>query len=222
MIDYKKLSELVLQFNIDEKDFATQVLEIEKYNFDNIKHDENRRTRIMLKAKFNKDKTKAAGQVDKRKQKYNEINNINDYAQDTMVYIIEHCGDLERNFKDNIDLCKALIYKRAEAFIKGKILFGKKRRTISIDSYYTDRKDNSLIINDKTQDTERKAISALEKNYTESDLLTRVLEYINYGKTPIEAINLVADQNNIDMEELTQSIKEIYSKRSRVKAEEER
>lgn len=155
-------------------------------------------------------------------QKYNEINNINDYAQDTMVYIIEHCGDLERNFKDNIDLCKALIYKRAEAFIKGKILFGKKRRTISIDSYYTDRKDNSLIINDKTQDTERKAISALEKNYTESDLLTRVLEYINYGKTPIEAINLVADQNNVDMEELTQSIKEIYSKRSRVKAEEER
>ena len=66
MIDYKKLSELALQFNIDEKDFATQVLEIEKYNFDNIKHDENRRTRIILKAKFNKDKTKAAGQVDKR------------------------------------------------------------------------------------------------------------------------------------------------------------
>lgn len=79
-----------------------------------------------------------------------------------------------------------------------------------------------MIINDKTQDTERRAISALEKNYTESDLLTRVLEYINYGKTPIEAINLVADQNNINMEELTQSIKEIYSKRSRVKVEEER
>ncbi len=76
MIDYKKLSELALQFNIDEKDFATQVLEIEKYNFDNIKRDENRRTRIILKAKFNKDKTKAVGQVDKRKQKYLELDEL--------------------------------------------------------------------------------------------------------------------------------------------------
>ena len=155
-------------------------------------------------------------------QRYNALNNINDYAQDTMLYIIEHCGDLERNFEDNIDLCKGLIYKRAEAFIKGRILFEKKRRTISIDSYYTDRKDNSLIVNDKTQDTEKKAIGALEKNYTESDLLARVLEYIDYGETPAEAISLVAEENNVNMENLTQSIKEIYSKRAKAKVERER
>ena len=137
---------------------------------------------------------------------------IEDYAQDTMVYIIENCGDLEKNFEDDFDLCKGLIYTRAKAFIRGRILIGKKAKTISVDSYYKDRKDKSLIIKDQDVNVEKEAINNLEKEEDRAYLIKKVLNYIESGLTPLEAIKKITEKYGLEFEDLIEEFREYYKK----------
>lgn len=151
---------------------------------------------------------------------YQAKQHIDDYAQDTMLYIIENCGDLEKNFDDNFDLCKGLIYKRAKAFIKGRIIVGKKARTISIDSYYKDRKDNSLSIKDKDEDVEIKAIDKVENLKDSEMLINKVLVYIENGENPIESIKHIADKNGLDFQNLIEQFRKYYKNTKNINAQE--
>jgi hypothetical protein len=152
---------------------------------------------------------------------YQATQYIEDYAQDTMVYILEKCGDLEKNFEDDFDLCKGLIYTRAKAFIKGRIILGKKAKTISLDSYYKDRKDNSLSVIDREADVESKAIDEVKSIEDKEVLLKQVLEYIEIGENPIEAIRYIAHKNNLDFQDLIEEFRNYYIKTQEINLEKE-
>lgn len=150
---------------------------------------------------------------------YQAKQHIEDYAQDTMLYIIENCGDLEKNFINDFDLCKGLIYTRAKAFIKGTIIMRKKSKTISINSYYKDRKDNSLNIKDKEVDVENKAIEKIEETEETEDkeiLINQVLRHIELGESPIEAIEYVANKNRLNVQYLIEQFRNYYKNAQKV------
>lgn len=127
-----------------------------------------------------------------------------------MLYIIENCGDLEKNFEDDFDLCKGLIYTRAKAFIKGIIIIGKKAKTISADSYYKDRKDNSLSIKSQDKDVETEVIDKVETEKDRGTLINKVLAYIENGADPIETIRKIADVNGLDFQNLIEQFRKYY------------
>lgn len=141
---------------------------------------------------------------------------IEDYAQDTMVYIIENCGDLEKNFEDDFDLCKGLIYTRAKAFIKGIIIMGKKARTVSLDRYYKDRKDNTLIIKSQDKNAEIEVTEKIEREEDRRILINKVLTYIENGANPIEAIKKIADVNDLDFQDLIKQFREYYKNTNKI------
>ena len=141
---------------------------------------------------------------------YQAKEHIEDYAQDTMLYIIENCGDLEKNFEDDFDLCKGLIYTRAKAFIKGIIIVGKKAKTISVDNYYKNRKDNSLSIKSQDEEVEIAVIDKIETKQDRGMIINKVLAYIENGADPIEAIRKIADVNGLKFQDLINQFREYY------------
>lgn len=141
---------------------------------------------------------------------YQSKQHIEDYAQDTMLYIIENCGYLEKNFNQDFKLCRGLIYIREKAFIKGIIIKGKKSKTISIDSFYKDRKDNSLNIKDRKENVECEALDNVEKVEDSEELIKKVLVYVENGENPIEAIKQIAKINGIDFQKLIEQFKTYY------------
>ena len=141
---------------------------------------------------------------------YQAKEHIEDYAQDTMLYIIENCGDLEKNFEDDFDLCKGLIYTRAKAFIKGIIIVGKKAKTISADNYYKNRKDNSLSIKSQDEEVEIETIDKVETEKDRGMIINKVLSYIENGEDPIEAIKKIADANGLKFQDLINQFREYY------------
>lgn len=151
---------------------------------------------------------------------YQAKQHIEDYAQDTMLYIIENCGDLEKNFEDDFDLCKGLIYTRAKAFIKGIIIIGKKAKTISADSYYKDRKDNSLSIKSQDEDVEIEVIDKVETEKDRGMLINKVLAYIENGADPIETIRKIADVNGLDFQNLIEQFRKYYKNAKNINGQE--
>ena len=152
---------------------------------------------------------------------YQAKQHIEDYAQDTMLYIIENCSDLEKNFEDDFDLCKGLIYTRAKAFIKGLIIIDKKAKTISVDSYYKDRKDNSLSIKSQDKNVETEAIDKVETEEDKGMLIKKVLEYIENVENPIEAIRHIADKNDLDFQNLINQFRKYYKNTKNIDVQEE-
>lgn len=150
---------------------------------------------------------------------YQAKQHVEDYAQDTMLYIIENCGDLEKNFEDDFDLCKGLIYTRAKAFIKGVIIMGKKAKTISVDSYHKDRKDNSLNIK-SDENVETEVINKVETEEERVMLVKKVLAYIENGEDPIGAIRKIADVNGLDIQNLIEQFRKYYGNTQNINVQE--
>jgi len=151
---------------------------------------------------------------------YQAKQHIEDYAQDTMLYVIENCGDLEKNFDDDFGLCKGLIYTRAKAFIKGKIIIGKKAKTISADSYYKNRKDNSLSIKSQDEDLETEVIDKVEAERDSGMLVKKVLTYIENGADPIETIRKIAAVNGLDFQNLIEQFRKYYKNSKNINGQE--
>lgn len=125
-----------------------------------------------------------------------------------------------KNFEDDFDLCKGLIYTRAKAFIKGIIIIGKKAKTISADSYYKDRKDNSLSIKSQDEDVETEVIDKVETEKDRGTLINKVLAYIENGSAPIEAIRKIADVNDLDFQNLIEQFRKYYKNAKNINRQE--
>lgn len=144
-------------------------------------------------------------------RKYQAQRHIDDYAQDTMMYIIEHCGDLEKNFDvDFENWCKGLIYVRAKVYLVGRILQNKKIRTKSIETYFNRKGDNeALIVKDEDEEQRRK--ENIQNDFSDRpELIRQVLEHIKDGFNPNIAIKNIAEAYGIEEDELLDEIKSYY------------
>ena len=135
---------------------------------------------------------------------YQEGGYINDCAQDVMLFFIERCGDLEKNFEDDARLCKVLMYSRARLYAKGKILLNKKVQKNVLAGYDIYTCDKSSCMADKEKNTEQEAIDNLEKldEYEINELIDAALELINRGVEPVKAISMVGSENNLSFRRL--------------------
>ena len=81
---------------------------------------------------------------------YKIASKIDDYASDTFLYIIEKCGDLEKNHEDDEDTLFRKITLRAKLAMKGKIILDNFVIRETRTCYNTDKYGNLEVKDDKS------------------------------------------------------------------------
>ena len=141
---------------------------------------------------------------------YKIASKIDDYASDTFLYIIEKCGDLEKNHEDDEDALFRKITLRAKLAMKGKIILDNFVIRETRTCYNTDKYGNLEVKDDKS-DVENEALNRVyDEDKDIAQIKTEILKRIDMGEDVDDVLEDLADKLGCDKNKLIMKIREYY------------
>lgn len=141
---------------------------------------------------------------------YKIASKIDDYASDTFLYIIEKCGDLEKNHEDDEDALFRKITLRAKLAMKGKIILDNFVIRETRTCYNTDKYGNLGVKDDKS-DVENEALNRVyDEDKDMAQIKMEILKRIDMGEDVDDVLEDLADKLGCDKNELIMKIREYY------------
>lgn len=156
-----------------------------------------------------------------------------DIASDSIVYILQKCGEIEKNFEDDEDISKKLIRLRIRTYIKYSCIkqLNKPKENSFAGRFQTHKgdvkeknvfdrgiKDNSQNIEDEV---EYKISLETEKNRESDDMgqtyAQILMQNINQGLTVEEALEKMESQLDINQEEILKVLRTYMIKTKQVR-----
>lgn len=149
-------------------------------------------------------------------KKYRQLRNLEDYKSEAILYILEKCGDIERNLYDCEDkeIIVRMLISRTRFFLLDKIISDLKiaKTQRSTITFYT-RRDNKEYIIPDNKSTEEKALASVIDDTTESKIMCELITGFENGMNKLELLESVQVQFGISKKELL----ELLSKRLELK-----
>ena len=125
---------------------------------------------------------------------YKIASKIDDYASDTFLYIIEKCGDLEKNHEDDEDTLFRKITLRAKLAMKGKIILDNFVIRETRTCYNTDKYGNLGVKDDKS-DVENEALNRVyDEDKDMAQIKMEILKRIDMGEDVDDVLEDLADK----------------------------
>lgn len=141
---------------------------------------------------------------------YKIASKIDDYASDTFLYIIEKCGDLEKNHEDDEDTLFRKITLRAKLAMKGKIILDNFVIRETRTCYNTDKYGNLEVKDDKS-DVENEALNRVyDEDKDIAQIKMEILKRIDMGEDVDDVLEDLSDKLGCDKNELIMKIREYY------------
>lgn len=141
---------------------------------------------------------------------YKIASKIDDYASDTFLYIIEKCGDLEKNHEDDEDALFRKITLRAKLAMKGKIILDNFVIRETRTCYNTDKYGNLEVKDDKS-DVENEALNRVyDEDKDMAQIKMEILKRIDMGEDVDDVLEDLADKLGCDKNKLIMKIREYY------------
>ena len=141
---------------------------------------------------------------------YKIASKIDDYPTDTFLYIIEKCGDLEKNHEDDEDTLFRKITLRAKLAMKGKIILDNFVIRETRTCYNTDKYGNLEVKDDKS-DVENEALNRVyDEDKDIAQIKTEILKRIDMGEDVDDVLEDLSDKLGCDKNELIMKIREYY------------
>ena len=148
------------------------------------------------------------------------------------MYILQNCGDIEKNFVDNVEISKKVIKLRIRTYIKYKCIGQlKPRKENSFYRLVRDPKNNMNEINvfdrgikDKSQDIQSEVV---EKMLAQEDIskeggigeryATLLMKNINEGLTLDEALRKMENDMGLSQEDILKELRNYMIENKKVK-----
>lgn len=141
---------------------------------------------------------------------YKIASKIDDYASDIFLYIIEKCGDLEKNHEDDEDALFRKITLRAKLAMKGKIILDNFVIRETRTCYNTDKYGNLEVKDDKS-DVENEALNRVyDEDKDIAQIKMEILKRIDMGEDVDDVLEDLSDKLGCDKNELIMKIREYY------------
>lgn len=174
-------------------------------------------------------------------KKYSEIlcsrykckNMEQDIASDALVYVLNCCGDVEKNFEDDDRIARNIIKARIHLFIKNKCLSRLSKPIVTslhreFTTYKGDREEENVFdrgIEDKSQNVEVKAeekiMNAIKKNQKKNKqekCIEMLMKYINLGLKREQAMAKVGQMCGISPEEMLKANARLFNRAKKSKS----
>lgn len=150
-------------------------------------------------------------------KKYHVLRNMEDYKSEAILYIIENCGDIEKNFFDceNQEIIVHMLIARIRLLLLNKIILHDLKvdtKQKSTSYFYTRRDNKNYDILDKKSDTEEMAISHMDP-FMESEIMCELIRKFELGLNKKELLESVMVKFDISQQDLL----ELLSKRLELK-----
>ena len=141
---------------------------------------------------------------------YKIASKIDDYVSDTFLYIIEKCGDLEKNYEDDEDALFRKITLRAKLAMKGKIILDNFVIRETRTCYNTDKYGNLEVKDDKS-DVENEALNRVyDEDKDIAQIKMEILKRIDMGEDVDDVLEDLSNKLGCDKNELIMKIREHY------------
>ena len=142
-------------------------------------------------------------------KRYNVVRNMEDYKSEAILYIIENCGDIEKNFFDlkNQEIILRMLIARIRLLLLDKIILHDLKvdaKQKSTSHFYTRRDNKNFDIPDKKSDTEKMVISHIDP-FMESEIMCELIRKFELGlnkKELLESVMIKFDISRQDLLEL--------------------
>ena len=135
-------------------------------------------------------------------KRYNVVRNIEDYKSEAILYIMENCGDIEKNFFDLEDqkIIVRMLVARIRLLLLEKIILHD-LKVKSTSHFYTSRDNKSFDIPDKKADTEEIAISHIDSSI-ESEIMCELIRKFELGLNKKELLESVMIKFGVSRQDL--------------------
>lgn len=159
-------------------------------------------------------------------RKYQVYKDIEEYTAEAILYIIEKCGDLERNYGESEEKLFTKVKQRTRLAIKGKIIIENfVVRKVSTTKYHLNSQDD-LDIQDEKVNIESEVIDGIEEDSKSEDMDTEkiikgILLEIEKGYDIDDILENISMKLNCNKNELMLLIKEYYMQNNRSSRKEE-
>lgn len=139
-------------------------------------------------------------------KKYRMLRYIEDFESESFMYMIQNCGDIEKNFsdcKDNQTLINMII-GRLKIFLREKIINQLKisAKSKSTSLFYTRRDNKEYIIPDNNINTEETALESVVDDTTESKVMCELIRRFENGMDKTELLESIQVDFGISKESL--------------------
>ena len=139
-------------------------------------------------------------------KKYRMLRYMEDFESEAVMYMIQNCGDIEKNFsdcKDNQTLINMII-GRLKIFLREKIIDQLKisAKTKSTSHFYTRRDNKEYIIPDNNTSTEETALESVVDDATESKVMCELIRRFENGMDKTELLESIQVDFGISKEAL--------------------
>ena len=141
------------------------------------------------------------------KYHYNDINELESYC---VYVIINKCGGTVFNLSHSLEYMKNSIYSRTKKYCIGKILLERKNSKINFDLLENTNltsKHNKISFNDNNLDVKKWKL-----NSNEEKIIKEFSSYLDSGYSKEESLKQVAEEMQMDQEELVGIMSEIKEK----------
>ena len=150
-------------------------------------------------------------------KRYNVVRNMEDYKSEAILYIIENCGDIEKNFFDLKDqeIILRMLIARIRLLLLDKIILHDLKvdaKQKSTSHFYTRIDNKNFDIPDKKSDTEEMAISHIDP-FMESEIMCELIRKFELGLNKKELLESVMIKFGISRQDLL----ELLNKRLELK-----
>lgn len=150
-------------------------------------------------------------------KKYNVLRNMEDYKSEAILYIIENCGDIEKNFFDceNKQIIVRILISRIRLLLLDRIILHDLKvdtKQKSASHFYTRRDNKNYDIPDQKSDTEEMAISHIDISM-ESEIMCELIRKFELGLNKKELLESVIIKFGISQQDLL----ELLSKKLELK-----
>ena len=148
-------------------------------------------------------------------KQYKMLRYMEDFESESIIYIIQNCGDIEKNFSDSEDnqILINMIIARLKIFLHEKIISQLKISEKSISSFYTRRNNMDYIIPDNNNNTEKTAVASVMDDSTESKIMCELIRRFENGMDKTELLESIQVDFDISKEVLL----ELLTKRVELK-----
>lgn len=155
-----------------------------------------------------------------------------DLMGDTIVYILENCGDIEKNYgysNENKDIVNKILIGRIHLYIKYKYLDSiKKTKVYSIQTKYKVRDTEEfeeMQLKDKTvkveDEVENKILKEVKPKNLEQECIRVLRRYVESGLGREEALRKTGEELGMDPEEMLTAMKNYMINKKIVKETED-
>lgn len=150
-------------------------------------------------------------------KKYNVLRNMENYKSEAILYIMENCGDIEKNFFDceNQEIIVRMLISRIRLLLLNRIILHDLKvntKQKSTSHFYTRRDNKNYDIPDQKSDTEEIAMSHID-TFMESEIMCDLIRKFELGLNKKELLESTIIKFGISQQDLL----ELLSKRLELK-----